>query len=393
LTATATLDLGQFIEEGSRCIAQAAALHPLSQRLPKDVGQEAYQNMRLHAFVLVMPNGANGQFVFVDAKSPLGIGELHVAFPECARIDTNEIGPQQITALRQLGPSSPAVPARPGDGQARRFFLPLAWLGFDRRQHSNLHLERSGRTLVALQQPAEATVGDRRVAEATTLGRLAELVQSRFQSFQKSLVHRFFFFPPIGAARQHKGLRALWPGHQLDFDTVLHGVPVAFGQGTLELAEHPLGRADDVLATAVAQELQVFFADHAAVQHPDALRLAVLRFHGRDDIGDGFAVVGVACENFVTQRNAFLRDDQADAHLRAIRTTVARITALGLGIALALSFEVGAGDIVQEQVKGEIEQVPQPLLEMLLQGCLLGQEQIVSLVKPVGVHLGDRHAQ
>ena len=225
-----------------------------------------------------------------------------------------------------------------------------------------------------MQQSAQATVGDRGIAEATTLGRYAELVQSCFQSLQKTLVHRFFFFTPVGTARQHKGLRAIWSRHQLDFHTFLHGVPVAFGQGPLELAEHRLGRADDVLAAAVAQELQILLADHAAVQHPDALRLAVLRFHGRDDLGNGFAVVGVACENFVTQRNAFLRDDQADAHLQAIRTTVTRITALGLGITLALSFEVGAGDVVQQQVVLEIEQVPQAFLEMLLHGRLVEQE-------------------
>ena len=96
----AALDLGQLIDQGSRCITQAAPLHPLSQRLPKDIGQETHQNMRLHAFVLVMPDRTNGQLVFVDAKSPLGIGQLNVTFPEGAGIDTHQIGPQQITALR-----------------------------------------------------------------------------------------------------------------------------------------------------------------------------------------------------------------------------------------------------------------------------------------------------
>jgi len=83
--------------------------------------------------------------------------------------------------------------------------------------------------------------------------------------------------------------------------------------------------------------------------------LAILRFHDRDDVGDGFAVVGIAGENFVPQWDALLGDDQADAHLQAIRPTVTRITTLGLGITPALSFEVGAGDVVQQQVVLEIE--------------------------------------
>ena len=105
----------------------------------------------------------------------------------------------------------------------------------------------------------------------------------------------------------------------------------------------------------LAQKRQILFADHAAIEHPHPLRLPVFRFHGSYDRGDGLAIVGVAGEDFVAQRYTFLGDHQTNADLHAIRSTVARIAALGQRIAGALSFKIGAGHVVEQQLIFKIE--------------------------------------
>ena len=51
------------------------------------------------------------------------------------------------------------------------------------------------------------------IAQATALGCGAKLVESRFQTLQKTLMHRLFLGTSIGTARQHKRLGAVGAGH------------------------------------------------------------------------------------------------------------------------------------------------------------------------------------
>ena len=105
----------------------------------------------------------------------------------------------------------------------------------------------------------------------------------------------------------------------------------------------------------LAQEGQVLFADHASIQHPHPLRLAIFCFHGSDNLGDGFAVVGIAGEDLIAQRHTLLGHHQTNTHLQAVRPTVARIAALCLWVAGALSFKISAGHVVEQQIIFEIE--------------------------------------
>jgi len=59
---------------------------------------------------------------------------------------------------------------------------------------------------------------------------------------------------------------------EFDFDALTHLLPV-FGleQRGFELAQLRFGRADDVLRVALAQMLDVLFADHAAIHHPKSV--------------------------------------------------------------------------------------------------------------------------
>ena len=80
------LDLDELVEQTPWRIAQAAAAHPTRQRLPHRIRQEAHQDMGEHAVLFVMPDRAEHEFVFRDAKRPFGFGQLDVMFPQRLRI-------------------------------------------------------------------------------------------------------------------------------------------------------------------------------------------------------------------------------------------------------------------------------------------------------------------
>jgi len=80
-------------------MAQAGAVHPTRQGLPKYVGQEADKNVGQHTLLGVMPDRADFQLILADAEGPFGLGELDIAFPERGRIGLRQVGPQQITAF------------------------------------------------------------------------------------------------------------------------------------------------------------------------------------------------------------------------------------------------------------------------------------------------------
>jgi hypothetical protein len=57
-------------------VAQARAPLPLLQRLPQDIGEEADEDVGLHAVFAWVPDGADGEVALVDAEGGLGIGQL-----------------------------------------------------------------------------------------------------------------------------------------------------------------------------------------------------------------------------------------------------------------------------------------------------------------------------
>lgn len=62
-----------------------------------------------------MPDRADIQFIFGDAKRPLRFRELNVAMPERSGVDVREIAPQQIAAIGELRPIAELRVALPGD--------------------------------------------------------------------------------------------------------------------------------------------------------------------------------------------------------------------------------------------------------------------------------------
>jgi hypothetical protein len=100
--------------------------------------------------------------------------------------------------------------------------------------------------------------------------------------------------------------------------------------------------------------------------------------------------VGVASQRLVGQRQPFRRDDQRDDHLHAIGPMVARVAVTAL-IALRkgrFGLEIGAGQIVEQDIEGGVEQIAPALRQMIEHGLLMRQEKIVAEVKLMA--LGER---
>ena len=134
-------------------------------------------------------------------------------------------------------------------------------------------------------------------------------------------------------------------------------------------------------------------ADHAAVQRPDPVGLPVARLHHPDDLLQRRHVRAVAGKDLVAQGHATAAHHQRDIHLLAVRPVVSRVTALRQRIRRRFSFEVGAGDVVQQQVVVEFEQLAQPFLQVLLECLLVGQQLIERSVQSVFVDFLRGHAQ
>ena len=66
---------------------------------------------------------------------------------------------------------------------------------------------------------------------------------------------------------------------------------------------------------------------------------------------------------------------------------IAAVATLGLGIALGESLEEGTRDVVEQEVVLEVEELSQPLLEVLLDGSLVSQRPAQCPGEPIGVDL------
>src|SRR5262249_3940888 len=276
------------------------------------------------------------------------------------------------TALAGPRPRLGRAPPRPADGG------PAVGPGCDR------DAEQACRARVLAQQPSHAALDPARVAAPPPAGR-AGLEQPGPGGGDEALAHGLLLRGAGVAAAEDEGLGAVGVWTALDLQPVAQRLPAAVAQGGGEPLEAAPRRADDVARAAAAQPGQGGLADHAAVQHPDAPLAAVAGLHARHDLLDGGAVGAVAGEALVAQGVAIAGHDQADEHLLAILAVVAGVAAARLRVGGRLALEVGAGDVVQQQVVLQGEQPAQPLPQMDLQGALAGQEPVQRPVQAVAV--------
>jgi len=95
--------------------------------------------------------------------------------------------------------------------------------------------------------------------------------------------------------------------------------------------------------------------------------------HGCHDRLQGLRIVGIAGEHLIAKRKAIEGHHQGNQDLLAVGPMVPTVAALGLGIALRETLEIRARHVVEQQVVLQGKQLPEPLAQMLLDGCLVGQ--------------------
>ena len=93
------VDGAKFLEDGARTVAEAGTALPLLQRLPQHVGEKAHQDVRQHAVFALMPDGADRQLAFVDAKRGFRLGELDIGPPQRLGAPVAQIGAQQVATF------------------------------------------------------------------------------------------------------------------------------------------------------------------------------------------------------------------------------------------------------------------------------------------------------
>ena len=205
------------------------------------------------------------------------------------------------------------------------------------------------------------------------------------------------------AAAQHIGLFAITTGLDLDHGLLLTRIARrrlaqhrGKSVGVFEVGEPAvalgLPAGDDVVKLALFDLDDVVVERHAAIDHHGrAFLKAGARGQQIEHGGKRGAILGVAGEHLVGDRKAVAIDHQGDHHLLTIRPVIARVAALGLGIALTLAFEIGRGEIVEIDRGVEIEQAALAFDERSLDGRTMLMEFVEHLVKRVfcnGVEIG-----
>ncbi len=76
------LNLAQLLKHATRFMPQAGSLATLTQRFPKNVGQEADQDVGQNSLFFLMPDRTQPEVAFVDAERRLGLRQLDIRFPK-----------------------------------------------------------------------------------------------------------------------------------------------------------------------------------------------------------------------------------------------------------------------------------------------------------------------
>ena len=108
---------------------------------------------------------------------------------------------------------------------------------------------------------------------------------------------------------------------------------------------------------------------------------------------DGAHIGAVAGKHLEAERQALRRADQADADLLIATALVARVAALGLGIAPGLTFKIRARHIVEQKLEAHAEPLAVTRHQVSAQRVLVRAELIERAVEPVVVDRGGGHAE
>ena len=137
---------------------------------------------------------------------------------------------------------------------------------------------------------------------------------------------------------------------------------------------------------------QHVFGGDAAIHDPGAPGFAEAGLDFFQEAAQGGLVGGVSGHDLVGEREAFGGDDQGDDDLHAVGTLVAGVTELALVVGREGrgALEVGAGEIVEQDVEFDSEEVFPTCSKEGEEVVLVIQQQVVAAVE--GVLGGDGEA-
>ena len=102
-------DPGQLLDHGTRRVPQIGAGHPLLQRLPHRISQEAEEDVGLDAVSCLVPDRTQAQLALVRAKGRFGLRQLDVGLPEVLGRPVAQVGSQEVAAFRKHRPLTPLL--------------------------------------------------------------------------------------------------------------------------------------------------------------------------------------------------------------------------------------------------------------------------------------------
>jgi len=100
----------------SRIAPQAGPMLPLLQGFPEHVGEEADEDVCLHAVLAPMPDRPDGQLALLDAEGGFG---LDVGAPQVPGTPVRDVGAEHVAAFAVARPVIPLGARAPGQTQAR----------------------------------------------------------------------------------------------------------------------------------------------------------------------------------------------------------------------------------------------------------------------------------
>ena len=218
-----------------------------------------------------------------------------------------------------------------------------------------------------------------------------EVIQAFHQPLEFPPPDRPLLVATIFATGQHVNFPFLLD--ELHLQRFMDLAPGPIYQGLLHLAQPALGRSDQIMDSLGPHLPQNFLRGNAPIHHPDPIRLAVQRFDASQKALQRRLIRGVSGHDLVGQRQPIRRDHQRDHHLPAVRPTIPAVTVLGLRDLFAQTLEVGARQVIEENVELRVEQRP-PLLHQVPVQCILVFDQpIQAAVQPIFAGRREVHAQ
>ncbi|MGC1952972.1 MAG: hypothetical protein WA970_10465, partial [Gammaproteobacteria bacterium] len=207
-----------------------------------------------------------------------------------------------------------------------------------------------------------------------------QLVQAPPELFQPSPAHRPFLVAPPLAERQDIELIVLF--QQLDLHALAHLLPRFGEEGFFQLAQAAL-RCSHPIANrglGAAHRRQHILGWKAPIHDPNPLCFTLLFFDPIQEIGQRRLVGGVARQDLVGEGKALRCHDQGDNHRHAVKTLVARVAELALAIPGRVGREIGAGQVIEQNLEAHPEQILPTRTQIAEKQLLVGQQLVQTAI-------------